>query len=245
MDLPSFKDIPHFPELVVGRYMQEQKQKDIRCEEREILVDWMIKVAKSYSLHDATIFLGVQIMDRYCQHQPIIKTQYQLVGITSLLLASKYEDVVALTVNDAVYLIAKQYGPERVMAMEVEILTALEFRISYPTTYTFLIPYIHRGVDMTGQRSLYYATLLLQEHDVLAYPPSLVAAAILYMAFQKDMPDAEEIVETVTGIRMIRETTLPITQLLTDRINTPVRTVEGKTLECTYKRFQKIKNVCT
>lgn len=58
---------------------------------RTILVDWLIEVQENFALYHETLYLAVQIMDHYLE-QKFVKREYlQLVGATSMLIASKFE----------------------------------------------------------------------------------------------------------------------------------------------------------
>ena len=58
---------------------------------RTILVDWLIEVQENFALFHETLYLAVQIMDHYLA-QKFVKREYlQLVGATSMLIASKFE----------------------------------------------------------------------------------------------------------------------------------------------------------
>ena len=41
------------------------KQPDINMNMRAILVDWLVEVSEEYKLHDETLYLAVNYIDRY------------------------------------------------------------------------------------------------------------------------------------------------------------------------------------
>lgn len=51
----------------------------------------------------------VAIMDRFLQVQPVSRKKFQLVGITALLLASKYEEMFSPNIEDFVYITDNAY----------------------------------------------------------------------------------------------------------------------------------------
>ena len=68
-------------------------QKDINPSMREILNDWLIEVHLKFGLLPETLFLTVNLIDRYLSTKSIYRNKLQLVGVTAMLIASKYEEI--------------------------------------------------------------------------------------------------------------------------------------------------------
>jgi len=66
------------------------------------------------------------------------KSQLQLVGITCLLVAAKYEEIMCPTIGDCVYVTDYTYNKKQVADMEMKILSALNFNIGRPLPLHFL-----------------------------------------------------------------------------------------------------------
>lgn len=66
---------------------------------RSVLIDWLVEVAQEYRLVSETLCLTVDYVDRYLSVVPTPRNQLQLVGVTCMLLASKYEEIYAPTVG--------------------------------------------------------------------------------------------------------------------------------------------------
>lgn len=64
------------------------------------MIDWMIEVCTSFKCEDRTWFLAVSIFDKYLRSQSgkrVLKNgDVHSIGVASIYLASKYEDVVPL-----------------------------------------------------------------------------------------------------------------------------------------------------
>ena len=61
---------------------------------RAILVDWIVDVHSQFQLKEETLFLAIRILDDYCAAaEEISKKTLQLIGITCLWIASKYEEI--------------------------------------------------------------------------------------------------------------------------------------------------------
>lgn len=51
-----------------------------------------------------TLFITVNLIDRFLSKYSIEKSQVQLVGVTSLLIATKYEEIYPPTLKDFIYI---------------------------------------------------------------------------------------------------------------------------------------------
>ena len=56
---------------------------------RGVLVEWLTKLCRRYSFAQDTLFLTINILDRFLVTTPISRDIFQLLGITSLLIAAK------------------------------------------------------------------------------------------------------------------------------------------------------------
>ena len=114
------------------------KQTDINEKMRAILVDWLIEVHYKFKLMPETLFLTVNLIDRYLEKCDVIRTKLQLVGVTAMLIACKYEEIYAPEVRDFVYITDKAYTREEILAMEFSMLSTLDFNVCSPSSFRFL-----------------------------------------------------------------------------------------------------------
>lgn len=75
----------------VHDYMDSQK--DINSMMRSILIDWLVDVHRKFELMPESIYLTVNIVDRYLSMKNVSRKELQLVGISSMIIACKYEEV--------------------------------------------------------------------------------------------------------------------------------------------------------
>jgi len=186
--------IPYMTDLFQNYYYEEgitrpkiymEEQMDINSKMRNILVDWLVEVHMKFRLVPETLYLCVNMIDRYCEKvHNIRRSKLQLVGVTSLLLACKYEEIYPPEVRDCVYITDQAYDRDEVLEMEQNILNKLEWKISVPTAY----PFLHRFLSLCKASRLestaanYYLERVLQEHDMLQYRPSMLSAAAVLIA---------------------------------------------------------------
>ena len=160
------------------------KQTDINQKMRGILVDWVIEVHMRLTMLPETLFLSVNLIDRYLEKTQIMRTKLQLVAVAALFIASKYEEIYAPKVDDFVLIADNTYTLEEIFEMERSILVTLEFNITTVSSYRFLQRFadIAKANDRLFHLAQYLIELTLLEQQMLEYPPSNIAASALYLA---------------------------------------------------------------
>ena len=128
----------------------------------------------------------VQYVDRYLTHVPISRARLQLLGCAAMLLASKYEEIYAPSVNEFCYISNNTYSREEIIAMERRVAEQLGYRLRCATPKTFMARYLRaagakRG-DLVTNLTKYTCELSLQEYRFLKYRPSEVCAAVILNA---------------------------------------------------------------
>jgi Cyclin, N-terminal domain len=76
---------------------------------RAILVDWLVEVHLKFKLVPETLYLTINLIDRYLEQEQVVRPKIQLVGVTCLLIASKYEEIYPPELRDLVYICDKAY----------------------------------------------------------------------------------------------------------------------------------------
>ena len=157
---------------------------------RAILVDWLVEVHMKFRLMPETLYLSINIIDRYLSQVQVERQKLQLVGVTALLIACKYEEIYPPEVKDCVYITDRAYTRQEVLDMETDIVKILQFKMTVPTGHPFLLRFLNVTGATKGMRNLanYYMERMLQEYSTLSYRPSLVAAAAVCLAINN--PDA-------------------------------------------------------
>ena len=89
-------------------YMEDQEYINERM--RSILVDWLVEVHLKFKLVPETLYLTVNLIDRYLAKTEVSRPKLQLVGVTALLIASKYEEIYPPELRDLVYICDRAYS---------------------------------------------------------------------------------------------------------------------------------------
>ncbi|CAH8390338.1 unnamed protein product [Eruca vesicaria subsp. sativa] len=163
-------------------YMMQQI--DLNEKMRAILIDWLIEVHDKFDLMNETLFLTVNLIDRFLSKKAVMRKKLQLVGLVALFLACKYEEVSVPLVEDLVLISDKAYTRSDVLDMEKTMLSTLQFNVSLPTQYPFLRRFLKAAQADKKCEVLasFLIELALVEYEMLRFPPSLLAATAVYTA---------------------------------------------------------------
>lgn len=164
------------------------RQRDINARMREILVDWLVEVHLKFKLEQETLFLTVNLIDRFLERREVTRNKLQLVGCAAMLLGSKYEEIYAPEVRDFVYISDQAYTHEQILAMETIMLNALGFDLTVPSALKFadrFIKVVDRESDEAFRMTVYYLLeITLQDYSFIKYLPSMVAASAMHIALR-------------------------------------------------------------
>ncbi|KAK7857928.1 putative cyclin-a3-1 [Quercus suber] len=167
----------------------EKVQKEVTANMRGVLVDWLVEVAEEYKLLPDTLYLAISYIDRFLSLNVVHKQKLQLLGVSSMLIASKYEEITAPDVGDFCYITDNTYPKEEVVKMEADILKSLKFEMGNPTVKTFLRRFTSVAQKNNKSPNLqleflgyYLGELSLLDYNCVKFLPSLVAASVIFLA---------------------------------------------------------------
>ena len=178
-------------------------QKSINQKMRAILIDWIVDVHKKYRLKPETLYLTVNIIDRFLSKQNVTTLKLQLVGVVSLLIASKYEDIHPPLVKELADITDGAYVPSQLLSMENQILSCLNFDLFYPTQWHFLECY-KKKLNLKGI-IFYFAWYLMElgliDFNLIKYKGSIIASTVVMISMKKFKVYEEKEFEKVTGYK--------------------------------------------
>jgi G2/mitotic-specific cyclin 2 len=166
-----------------SNYIEDQP--DLEWQMRGILVDWLLEVHQKFRLLPETLFLAVNIIDRFLSFKVVQLDRLQLVGVTALFIASKYEEVLSPHVSNFRHVADDAFTEEEILSAERFVLTALNYDISrYPNPMNFLrrISKADNYDVQTRTLGKYLLEISCLDHRFIGHPPSQIAAAAMYMA---------------------------------------------------------------
>lgn len=165
-------------------YMDRQRHINIKM--RAILIDWLVEVHLKFRLMPETLYLTINLIDRYLAIQPCPRRRLQLVGVTCMLLASKYEEIYFPEVQDFVYITDNAYSRADILRMEGQVLNTLKFDLTVPTALPFLKRFLKaaKADSKITFLSHFFVERMLQEYSMLNHTPSMIAASAVSMALR-------------------------------------------------------------
>ena len=114
------------------------------------------------------------------------RNKLQLVGVTAMLIASKYEEMYAPEINDFVYITDNAYQKQDICSMERYILKTLDFNLGRPLPLHFLRRNSKAGEVDANKHTLakYLMELTITDYDMVHIHPSEIAAASLCLSMK-------------------------------------------------------------
>lgn len=161
---------------------------DIDSKKRTILINWLVEVADEYELQTETLFICVNIIDRFLSKMSVSTSHFQLLGVAAMFIATKYEEIYPPYLSQFVEVTDETFQGKQIISMEQEILRTLDFRISMPTI-TFFLRQIFAYNKFTKKvynlaEYLCYLSLLSDEPFLEYYPSEIALAAVILAAHQ-------------------------------------------------------------
>ncbi|KAF4462989.1 cyclin domain-containing [Fusarium albosuccineum] len=162
------------------------RQPHITWSMRPCLIDFLIDAHAAFALRPGTLFLTINLVDRYCSKQVVHEEHYQLVGSTALWLAAKYDDKKGRVprIHELRSLCDGLYDADMFVEMEMRILKALDWFIGYPTVDFFLplIAAIYKDDEEVEHMAAYLCEIALYYPDFASTRPSTMARSSLALA---------------------------------------------------------------
>jgi len=146
--------------LQLGRFLDAH---GVQEKFRAKMIDWMFEVLTIYQQRESTIFKSIFLLDLYYANRKTKESldELHLLGIVCMMIASKSEEVKYIKLDAFINTIGRgKFTKERILAKEVELLTIIGFRTSFPTIYE-LMCCAFRLIDVKEGRAFFERSALL------------------------------------------------------------------------------------
>ena len=161
-------------------------QNDINEQMRAILIDWLIEVHYRFKLKSETLFQTVWIIDAYLSILPIIRAKLQLLGIASLLISCKSQEIYYPQLNDLIDITDGAYIKDELIEMEAHVLKILGFNIISPSPNDFY-NIIAKAFNFDKNQYFlgkYFMESSLIGYKMLKYSSSVIGASCAYIVMK-------------------------------------------------------------
>ncbi|KAH8120140.1 cyclin-like protein [Phellopilus nigrolimitatus] len=163
------------------------QQPEIRWHMRPCLVEFIIEIHFTFRLRPETLYLALNIVDRYVSRRIVYTKHYQLVGCAALWIAAKFEDAKERvpTVTDLVQICRETYDESAFIQMEGHVLATIQWTLGHPTAEAWMRFYCCGSYEESARvqhvaRFLMEITLFYR--DFIKFCPSAIALASLILA---------------------------------------------------------------
>ncbi|KAF9535860.1 cyclin [Crepidotus variabilis] len=163
------------------------QQPEIKWHMRPCLVDFLVEIHFTFRLRPETLYLTLNIVDRYVSRRIVYIKHYQLVGCAALWIAAKFEDAKERvpTVQDLVQICRETYEESAFIQMEGHVLQTIQWTLGHPTAEAWLRllccgPCVEDTKVQHVARFLMEMTLFYREF--VKYTPSTISLAALTLA---------------------------------------------------------------
>ena len=114
----------------------------------------------------------------------VTKENLQLVGVSAMLIACKYEEIWPPLIKDYIHISDNAYNKEQIISMEQDMLQVLDFNIDFVSLTTFLERFVAIAkVDkQTADLAQYMIEIALLDYSSIHIKPSYLAMSSLYLA---------------------------------------------------------------
>ena len=165
-------------------YMNDQN--DINEQMRAILIDWLIEVHYRFRLKSETLFQTVWIIDTYLSIFPIIRAKLQLLGIASLLISCKSQEIYYPQINELIDITDGAYVKDELIEMEIQVLKVLNFNIIAPTANDFynIIAKAFNFDNIQFYLGKYFLESSLIDYRMIRYSSSVLAVSCAYIVMK-------------------------------------------------------------
>ncbi|KAI8871905.1 hypothetical protein GQ42DRAFT_154077 [Ramicandelaber brevisporus] len=162
------------------RYMDAQSELDWSM--RSILIGWLVQVHERFSMLPETLFLCVNYVDRFLSSKVVSMPKLQLVGIVSLFLAAKYEEITIPPVDELVFMVENVYDRDEILKAERYMFTKLGFTMGHPGPLSFVrrISKADNYDDSIRTCAKYMLEVMMMDERFIQYPASIHAAVSIY-----------------------------------------------------------------
>ena len=179
-------------------YLYSINNIELTPEIRIVSINWLIMINyKVFKFKENTLFLCIQIIDRFLSKKMLNIEETELLILCSLILASKHEEMDYVNMTESLQLSSNKFTKEQIINMEYEILNELNFEIIIPNMNDYYNVYaiIYNLSDIEKNRGLYLLNIVLCDYYMLEYPNFILALAVIKIIIKKTVKYMIEIIK--------------------------------------------------
>ena len=172
----------------INPFYLEADKSELNPEMRTVAVDWLVLIHhKIFKFKENTLFLTIQIFDRYLSITNLSIEKTELLLLTSFMLASKYNEIDYVNMQETLQLSQNKFTKDQIIEMESEILSKLNFEVLAPTMceyFKLFASYLNLSEEKINH-GFYILNIALVDFHMLEYPNFMLALAVIKLITKK------------------------------------------------------------
>ena len=168
------------------KYGYMKYQTDINEKMRAILIDWIIVVHDKFHLKSQTLYQTIWLIDTYLSIKYIKRSDFQLLGLGCLYIASKFQEIYYPQLKDCVEETDGAYTKEDLLRIEKDILKTTNYNLLPPLQEDFynIISKYFGFNEKQYYFGKYFMENSLIDYNMIKYSPSVIAVSCSYIVMK-------------------------------------------------------------
>ena len=224
-------------------YLFSINNNEITPEIRLVSINWLIMILhKVFKFKESTLFLSVQLVDRFLTKKMLSLQKTELLLLTSLLIASKHEEIDYVNMNEALQLSSNKFTQHQITSMEYEILNELNFEIIAPnmSDYYNLFCTILNMTEIERNKGQYLLNIILIDFNMLEYSNFILALAVVKLIIKKSV---KSLIKIISDLLIKNNENICLNMLknedIVDVVCKKIKKLFQKFINCKYKNIQE------
>lgn len=159
-----------------------ETQKFIKPKHRELVVRWIIQLNYHYKLTSDTLYNAITYLDIFLSKVPIPLEKLQLYAAVCYWISAKIDNRCQPSVSEFSNVSNEKFTVAQFSAAEVQIISALNFVLSYPTSKLFMrrILYLTSNDQLIIEMTNFFTEIALQKWEFVGIPPYTCAISAVF-----------------------------------------------------------------
>ena len=181
----------------IDPFYLENDNSELTPEMRTLAIDWLVLIHhKIFKFEENTLFLTIQIFDRYLSKNVIDTEKTELLLLASFILASKHNEIDYVNMKEAIQLSKNKFNKEQIIKMQYDILNVINFEILAPTMLEFFQIFAN-FLNLSNKKineGFFILNIVLVDFHMLEYPNFILALAVIKLITKKINRNLMEII---------------------------------------------------
>ena len=150
---------------------------------RACLINFIYTICQYFNLNDKTLYLSIQILDRFLCSKKIDISYIQLLGASSLFISTKFNEIIIPPIDYWLKILKGKYNKNEFLVMEYFILDSIDYNILplYPVSFFEII---NEKIKF-NKYEFYLGLLLIEisqfEYNIIKYKSSIIVQSVVYL----------------------------------------------------------------